>query len=422
MMRARIIDAIGPRWTRLSLPALACAAIAADQSVARLDLDASGPATFVGVALLAVASPLLGRHRARDAEVAIARGAIHVRRAGLLSQTIDARTVTGASTTTSSGGVELAIAREGREEHPILLSLETEAEADAVRRALGVGHFGAGSLAWKAAEVARDRILRAVRVLVALAALGVAGARVLHPDEPVLPLLLPIGALVLVAAMALRERWDSRLEGMIVLDARGLHYGRGAFVETIRFEDIETADVVPEGVLVTQRPPARAVLLPVTRVHHTQTGMTGAELDHVVLQIRAAARRAHGEGRARPELPDASGIARRDADASAWVTRLDATAELLARGREYRGAPTEAHLWALLEDADADADLRGAAARVLVRARPEARDRIDAALATIRDLRTALRVRVMLEPDAASASRAIAALDRRASERLAAQN
>ncbi|MBX3193445.1 MAG: hypothetical protein KF819_41065, partial [Labilithrix sp.] len=120
-MRARIHDAVGPRWTRLVLPLFALAVMGADVTISR----GLGPGVFVGFALLVLAGPLLGRHAPRRVELELGSGFVRVRRAGLLTQTIDAKRISGASTTSSREGVTVAIARRDRPDHPILIEVES---------------------------------------------------------------------------------------------------------------------------------------------------------------------------------------------------------------------------------------------------------------------------------------------------------
>jgi hypothetical protein len=395
------------------LPLVGIGAVALDVGLAALllgDPTSVGPAPFVGLAILAGASPILGRHRARRVSLVLGEGRVWVRRAGFLCQTIDARSITAASSTGTAGGVSMALARRDRPDHPILLEVETEAEADAIRNALGIGHFGFGSLVFRAKALPRDRTLMGLRVLAALGAIGDAAVRVLRPEEPLGPLLVPLVGIVLVAVLALRERFERVSEGLLAIDERGVHYGRESFVETIPFSDIEWAADTPEGLVVGRRH-GRSAFLPVDFVRHGLTGMTHAELAHFAAQVQAAARRARGEMAPVPELAGQA-LARRGAEPRAWIAHLDATARAMTERSGYRATgATPAELWSVLENPDAPADLRAGAARVLVRADAGSRPRIELTLARVREAPIERRIRVMLDDDDDRTTRELAALD-----------
>ena len=66
----------------------------------------------------------------------------------------------------------------------------------------------------------------------------------------------------------------------------------------------------------------------------------------------------------------------------------------------YRGnSLEEKDLWVILEDPDAEPEMRAAAARVLARARPHARVRIDGAIAAVRDEAVEKRLRIAVTAD-----------------------
>ena len=67
---------------------------------------------------------------------------------------------------------------------------------------------------------------------------------------------------------------------------------------------------------------------------------------------------------------------------------------------------------AVLEDPEAEADLRAAAARVLRHSeKPETRVRIDAAVAAVRDEKVNRRLRIAIRDDVDNASQELAMLD-----------
>jgi hypothetical protein len=116
-------------------------------------------------------------------------------------------------------------------------------------------------------------------------------------------------------------------------------------------------------------------------------------------QILAAAQRAHGLGPKKEDLGSRVDALRRGGEnVRAWLARVDVMASALTAGAGYRGASIDVDdLWAILEDPDAEQELRIAAARMLSRADGQGtRVRIDAAIATVHDEKAARRLRVAI--------------------------
>jgi hypothetical protein len=400
-VKARIHDAIGPRWTRAVVPALAVL-------IAGIDLVGMphelGPAVFVAIALGALAPVLVGRHAPRNAELELGDGVVHVRHAGILTQSIRAKTITGASSTASDDGVSLALGLRGHADHPILLELAGERDADAIRDALGVGHFGTGLLSFHASRRHADVVTLRIRMILAVTALAAAALRVAEPETAA-----PVAFFMLVLTFAvwlmLKNLAKNRVSGRIALDRYGVHYAHDTWVESIPFGEIESVEVAAEGLLVTRA--GTRTLLAVDHARHRREGLSAAELAHVVLQIRAASRRAHGDAKPAPDAAGTTELARRGLGAREWLARLDASAKMLGASAQYRGGGfTAADLWSVLENPDAETDQRAAAARVLVASDPAARMRIDRTLTKIREPHVETRIRVMLGADVDAVSRA----------------
>jgi hypothetical protein len=79
----------------------------------------------------------------------------------------------------------------------------------------------------------------------------------------------------------------------------------------------------------------------------------------------------------------------------------------------YRGHTLDTQdLWAVLEDPEAEPNLRAAAARVLRHSpKPETRTRIDAAVAAVRDEGVNKRMRIAIRDDVDNASQELQLLD-----------
>ncbi len=129
-------------------------------------------------------------------------------------------------------------------------------------------------------------------------------------------------------------------------------------------------------------------------------GIGKKERSVVIAQVLSAAQRAQGNAAPKPEIETRVDILRKNGEnARNWLARLDMAAQTLdASG--YRGnSLEEKDLWVILEDPDAEPEMRAAAARVLARARPHARVRIDGAIAAVRDEAVEKRLRIAVTAD-----------------------
>jgi len=171
---------------------------------------------------------------------------------------------------------------------------------------------------------------------------------------------------------------------------------------------------IQKGSLVFHVPPpfhTVTVLTPST----LGAGMLGrSDLEALVAQIRSASLRARGLGPQKQDVTGRVDMLRRNGETPRdWLVRLDMAGQLLATGPGYRGNTLDAEdLWAILEDPEAEAELRAAAARVLRHSpKPEAKTRIDAAVAAVRDDETHQRLRIAIRDDLDDASNELAGLD-----------
>ena len=125
----------------------------------------------------------------------------------------------------------------------------------------------------------------------------------------------------------------------------------------------------------------------------------------IAARIEQARSREHAVVASTKELHRPSGMSARE-----WLQRLDALAATAHAAGAYRGAGLdEEELWRVLGDADADAEVRAGAARVLTAADAKARIRIAGTEAP-----SAVRTRIdlALEPDVETAAEALETLER----------
>jgi hypothetical protein len=342
--RARSAGAAGI-VTLLSIASVAATAIAAQPGAPTL--------AFVVCALLAVAFIILGNAavgiahmfaftpKARDVELTCHKGMVEgpgfrLRAADIVGASTARLGTRGylLSVETASGGI------------PHAIELETRAELDEVRRALGVARDGTRGLRWATGRPPRF-----------WAGLGVAIASLA---------LSPLGMFV-VWILPFFASPSSVGAAQVVLLPHGIRWREGPHAMEVHFADVASVSASVAGLLV-QRRSGPVALIP--------TGsLPAAHQAFLVAQIQNAAERA------RHVDDDARGILRRGAEGEAqWLARIDSL-----RDAGYRSAGVDhGELWRIAADPDASLEERIAAGRLLTRAEtPEGRVRVAATLADL---------------------------------------
>lgn len=369
---------------------------------------------LAGAAGLNIAGLLPWRQRRkRPVDLVTGPGFVDVTRAGTRNQRILAQSIVGASTARTARGVALTLAHANREQ-PLTLELETEAEVERIRRALGIGHGGFGTVGWrtvpagptKAAIVGRAIALTLGALVLALALTGNADAALVGGI-----FLGQFGVLGMLFGMI---GWFAKPPlPSVVMTADGLRLmtPRGWF--TVPYANI--LDVEDHGTALVFRVPAPYHSVSVeTTGAWAGAGLPPEDREALLAQIKTAALRARGFGPHKQDVTGRVDVLRRNGESPRdWLVRLDMAGQLLATAPGYRGNTLDAEdLWAILEDPDADAELRAAAVRVLRHSpAPETRVRIDSALAAVRDDDTTRRLRIAIRDDIDEASVELAALD-----------
>lgn len=345
----------------------------------------------------------------RDAELVTGPGYVDVRGVGRTrSQRLFARDITGGTTARTRRGVLLTLQHRHRDQ-PITIELPTEAEVERVRLALGIGHGGFGTVAWRTST---DRLQRTAifgRIAAILFSSLALVLPMLAPETGLLGLALGqfafFGGLLGLVGLAASTR-----EPTVVMGPEGLriHTPGGWFA--LPYGAVEDIEVNPHAIVFKVPAPYYSVAVPWDAF--ARAGMSPPERDRLLSQIRAAAQRARGHGTPKEDVTGRLDALRRNGEPTRdWLARLDVAGQVLAVGTGYRGHVLEPEdLWAILEDPDAEPDLRTAAARILRNA-PNTRVRIDAAVAAVRDDLTNRRLRVAVADDLDQASHELAMLD-----------
>jgi hypothetical protein len=334
----------------------------------------------------------------REVEVTPRPGALQVRE-GDVTWSIKSREVDAASTARRGQKVSLALGRKSRTaEPPITLDFDTEKDADAAREALGLGHFGHGSLAWPLMVPTSNVVTRLAAA--ALAAAGLYFGTLIYNGGADTFVLVPFAMIVAVAGILLRVG-PTNLVPTLFLRADGLHWRHGNAWVLVAFADVHGTAVTDALYVWTtkQKEPWRITL---QQWAFGGWGMTRAQAENVAAQIDAASRRARGEGDLAPEVSASVELLGRGEDETlrAWLERLDGAAASLIAGAGYRGgALSEEDLWAALENPDATATIRAAAARILASRGQTAQARIEIIAERERDETVERKIRIALQPD-----------------------
>jgi hypothetical protein len=406
MLRARVCDPLGPRWIRAITPAVAATLIALPP------FAPGGPtlratAALLGVALFFGRRMLRLHFRARDATIRLHAGSIEIAGTGPLDQPVYAADVVAASTARTTKGVALALVRRGSAERPLVLDFADESDLEAVRRSLGLGHFGFGVVGWPTRV--RSTALQGSTWL-AFAWLTIAASSAFS-----LPLLAFTLALVVlpatVVALLVACLQDPRGPS-VALTSAGIRFtDLPAWTPPVRYADVLDATVDPAGVVLATH--GGPVFVPMGR-------SLPEEREHLAAQVLSAAARARGEGPPAPTLPaPLVRLAPRSESERDWLQRIDAAAASIAAADAYRGTDLDPKdLWLALENPDAPARVRAAAARVLSHVAPdEAKARVAHVLASDRDEHACACIRVALEEDVETAARELEDLEHAARAR-----
>jgi hypothetical protein len=409
-MRARFIDPDGRKlWRRLpyAIPFLL------------LWLGVSGPLDGtvweVALPLFSIAVfHVLGifpnrQTKVRPASIACGPGHVDIQNAGTRNQRIHAREIIGGTTTRTREGLLLTLAHRKRSQ-PISIEVESEADVEKIRLALGIGHGGFGTIAWRTTSDKAQTVALVGRVMTTVLALVTMFLGLASSDAAVIAGVFLAQFGTIGAILGLIGLLSARGEPSIVMGADGLRLrtARGWFA--LPYDAIHRLEEGPGSFIFRVPPPYNAVAI--ERVGPTRGGIGEHETTIMQAQIEAASQRARGLG---PHKQDVSGrldVLRRNGESARdWLVRLDMAGQMLSAGPGYRGNTLDVNdLWAILEDPDAEPDLRAAAARVLRHA-PNTRVRIDAAVAATREEAAHKKLRIAIHDDLDEASVELAELD-----------
>ncbi len=351
---------------------------------------------------------------ARAAELTLKPGVIEVSGAGTRSQRIEARSIVGGTTARTKSGVLFTLSHANRDQ-PLTIEVATDADADAVRQALGIGHGGFGQVSWRTMPSSSAKAGFWGRLLtfamgVVIAGTGFFGS---HTAAAIVGVLLGQFALITMV-LSLVGYVGRDAPPNIVMAAEGLRLNTKLGWFSVPYDHVLGIETI-ETTLRFKVPPPYGYVDVETSASLIGTGLGSDERKALVTQIISAADRARGLGTSKNDVTGRVDVLRRNGEAPrVWLARLDMAGQMLeSETSGYRGSTIDSEdLWTVLEDPEADADLRAAAARVLRHSqKPATRTRIDAAVAAVRNLSTHRRLRIAIRDDIENASEELAMLD-----------
>lgn len=375
---------------------------------------ASALTAILAVALFNLFGALPFRQRRnRMAELVTGPGYVELTQAGTRTQKIEARSLTGATTARTGKGILFTLAHAKRDQ-PITIEVESDADADRVRHALGIGHGGFGSVGWRtvASQSAKTgfwgrlitfgiaTLITALGFFVSGEAAAVAGAMLGH-------------FAFLSIVLSLVGYFGSSGTPSITMTAEGLKLQTKQGWFTVPYDHVLGIEPVDGAIRFRVPPPYHFVDVEASAA--LGAGLAPDDRGALIKQIMSAAARARGMGAQKNDVTGRIDTLRRNGESPRdWLARLDMAGRMLeASTAGYRGHTLDTEdLWAILEDPEGEPDLRAAAARVLRHSpKPETRQRIDAAVAAVRDDVTNRRLRIAVRDDVDNASHELATLD-----------
>jgi len=353
--------------------------------------------------------------RVRTAELVAGPGFIEIKKAGTRAQRIEAKSIIGGTTARTKTGILFTLAHVKRDQ-PITIEVESDADANRIRHALGIGHGGFGSVGWRTVPSTSAKTGFWGRLITFMIGAVIAGLGffVSHEAAGIVGLMLGQFAF-LSMVLTLVGTFGRDATPSVVMAAEGLRIQtkQGGWF-TIPYDHVLGIEPVKGALRFRVPPPYNSVDVE-TSGNLVGAGLGPDDRDALIKQIMSASARARGLGTSKNDVTGRVDVLRRNGEPPRdWLARLDMAGRMLeASVAGYRGHTLDTEdLWAILEDPEAEADLRAAAARVLRHSqKPETRLRIDAAVAAVRDETTNKRLRIAIRDDVDNASQELAMLD-----------
>jgi hypothetical protein len=409
-MRAKVFDPVGPSPFRL-LPwflspvafLLACLLPVGDLATSLLFI-ASG-----GLFCLTPFVPL--RMKPRQAQLEFHPGYVAVKNAGRMNQKIRAKDILGATTALVPEGVLLTLNHKKRKNVPIQIVVKSLDEVKTVRDALGIGHDGFGTVFFSTDSRTGQMADGVMRGAALLGFLGAAVTRITDSGDGYIAFIV-LAIIAAVVGLLARASGSSSVAPYIAMRADGVHvFGQQGW-RVIPYAAIAGISERADGIAIQLHPPYPPVFVKAKPTQFMYQGLSAEERSLAVAQMLSASQRAHGGAAPKPEVTTRVDILKRNGEAPrAWLARLDVAAQTVGN-QSYRGGTLdEGDLWTILEDPDADVEMRAASARILKDRSPDARVRVDTIIGAVRQDTAQKRIRIALTDDLETAGREMELLE-----------
>lgn len=356
----------------------------------------------------------LRQARMRAGDLETGPGYVTIKNAGIRSQRIDARSIIGGTTARTRNGILFTLAHAKRDQ-PITIEVASEADAERVRHALGIGHGGFGSVGWRTVPSPSAKSGFWGRLLTFLIGMIICGLGFFVSDEAGGIAALAFGQFAFITIILSLVGYFARpAVPSVVMAAEGLRIQTKQGWFTVPYDHVMGIEPVDGALRFRVAPPYHFVDVEMGGPL-IGAGLGPDDRDALIKQIMTASARARGHGPSKNDVTGRVDVLRRNGETPRdWLARLDMAGRMLeSSAAGYRGHTLDTEdLWAVLEDPEAEAELRAAAARVLRHSqKPDTRTRIDAAVAAVRDDATNQRLRIAIRDDVDNASQELAMLD-----------
>jgi hypothetical protein len=337
---------------------------------------------------------------------------VKITKAGRTDQKIRAKDILGATTALVPEGVLLTLNHKKRKSVPIHLVVKDLDSVKKVRDALGIGHDGFGTVFFptdsRTAETG-DGVLRGLSLM---GFLGAFIARVAGASSDLYITLAVLSIIAAVIGLLVKASGASAVAPYVAMRADGVHVFGPAGWRVIPYAAIANIEERPEGLLISMHPPYPPLLVPAKVTRFMYHGMTEHERKLAIAQVLSASQRAHGAAPPKPGVTTRVDVLKRNGEAArSWLARLDVAAQTVGAAGYRGGTIEEQDLWTILEDPDAEVEMRAAAARLLKDRSAEARVRVDTIVGAVRQDSAQKRIRIALEDDIEAAGNQMDALE-----------
>lgn len=417
-IEARVHAPTAPLWQRTTAYVVGWAFIASGL-VALDSFPIADALLAMGASILFGASIFLNRQNAKSARIYLTSGRMVIRSSRSLPRVVTTRALRGAVVSRFDTGADerfvLTLAEKHSLRSPISIELTTERAAKDIRKALGIRRDGFGEVDWSLTPTLLDQHDGYARIAAFVSCLLLVVAPSIFRWST-LGALFGIGmAAIIFSSLVSAARLGRRAPAIILTPTRFELRHRG-IVERLRYDEIRS--VSDAGTTFTLEPATDRMLsdggsVACRPARWARSGMRADERAIMLAHLRGAIVQANASS---PTTDDDAfqidQLQRGQSSVIDWLARIDALAATQSEPG-YRGSSiTEEDLWRAVESHETAADVRAAAARLLIRISPEnSHDRVASVLTSIHDDAERAHVRAALDTDLDAAAREIEAID-----------